>query len=241
MNIAKSLEEFRSKPLAERPRWYISDSFFSAIPIQECGEPLVELGQLAQEMNLPIVLAPVAPEQGPKMYLRTTAAAFLMNALSLVQKKTEGKVMFKVTDTFRPLDLQRKYFEKIREDFRQKEKLEGKELYERTIQFIADPDLCPPHSTGGTIDLTLAWVKDGSELNMGTPVDAIEDLANTWHEAIVGEARTNRDLLADVMTEAGFVNLASEWWHFSYGDQYWAAFWNKPSAIYHTLKEAPRQ
>jgi len=34
------------------------------------------------------------------------------------------------------------------------------------------------------------------------------------------EARDNRDVLGAAMASAGFVNYATEWWHWSYGDRY---------------------
>jgi D-alanyl-D-alanine dipeptidase len=42
----------------------------------------------------------------------------------------------------------------------------------------------------------------------------------------------NRRLLHNTMTDAGFVNLPSEWWHFDYGDQLWAWANKKDHAIY---------
>lgn len=43
--------------------------------------------------------------------------------------------------------------------------------------------------------------------------------------------RDNRRLLYKIMTEAGFTNLPSEWWHYDYGDRFWA-YYNNCSAIY---------
>jgi hypothetical protein len=37
-------------------------------------------------------------------------------------------------------------------------------------------------------------------------------------------ARRNRDLLAEVMVGAGFVNYPTEWWHWSFGDRCWALY-----------------
>ena len=46
------------------------------------------------------------------------------------------------------------------------------------------------------------------------------------------EARTNRRLLYWVMTEAGFANNPTEWWHYSWGDQLWARLMGRPHAHY---------
>lgn len=36
------------------------------------------------------------------------------------------------------------------------------------------------------------------------------------------EALENRRLLFHRMTEAGFINYCTEWWHFAYGERMWA-------------------
>jgi D-alanyl-D-alanine dipeptidase len=38
--------------------------------------------------------------------------------------------------------------------------------------------------------------------------------------------------LIDAMRAAGFVNYPTEWWHWSYGDRYWAYLLGKPAAIF---------
>jgi D-alanyl-D-alanine dipeptidase len=45
-------------------------------------------------------------------------------------------------------------------------------------------------------------------------------------------ARANRDLLISAMTTAGFVNYETEWWHWSYGDRYWAYLCANPPTRY---------
>ena len=74
---------------------------------------------------------------------------------------------------------------------------------------------------------------------MGTPVDAIDDRANTWHADLTEAQKHNRQLLWQAMIDQGFVNLASEWWHYSYGDSYWAAFQSESHAIYNSVERAP--
>jgi len=90
-----------------------------------------------------------------------------------------------------------------------------------------DPRLPSPHSTGGTVDLTLTW--NNHPLALGTGFDefvpaanarSLEDVAEGGPEVL---ARDLRRLLRSVMVEAGFVQLSYEWWHFEYGTRLWAA------------------
>jgi zinc D-Ala-D-Ala dipeptidase len=100
--------------------------------------------------------------------------------------------------------------------------------------FVADPwsdAPVPPHTTGGAVDLTLAW--RGAVLGLGTDFDAfLPDSAPAALEAGAGIARDLRRLLAGVLQDEGMAVIASEWWHWSYGDQYWAARTGAPAAIY---------
>ncbi|WP_281370752.1 M15 family metallopeptidase, partial [Nocardioides stalactiti] len=86
----------------------------------------------------------------------------------------------------------------------------------------ADPATPPPHLTGGTVDITLAF--DGSPLALGTDFDEFVPAAHAdalEHEP--GLARDLRRLLWSAMTGAGFVVLTQEWWHFESGTRRWAA------------------
>ena len=68
---------------------------------------------------------------------------------------------------------------------------------------------------------------------MGSALDGIEDaLARTFHPDVPLDLQKNRLMLYYAMTEAGFINSPSEWWHYSYGDKEWAIRRNHPQAIY---------
>jgi D-alanyl-D-alanine dipeptidase len=97
----------------------------------------------------------------------------------------------------------------------------------------------PPHSTGGALDVTIRTIKTGEPLFMGSTFDDPFPISMTEHfEINSGDpsttemARAHRRLLYWAMTEAGFVNYPNEWWHYSYGDQEWAAQTGSPFAIY---------
>jgi D-alanyl-D-alanine dipeptidase len=87
-----------------------------------------------------------------------------------------------------------------------------------------------PHQTGGAIDLTL--IKDGKELDMGTPFSYHGIECQTDFKGITNEQRKNRDLLRNALHDAGFINYPGEWWHYSYGDRAWATYGRKPFAVF---------
>jgi len=239
VKIVATLAGWSAIPLRQRSRWYIPEEVTRAVPIVETNDPLVDVIERAEHERLPVVFAPVAPRETPRAYLRREAANRLMNAVRALKEYSQGALALKITDAFRPLALQRKYFEDISRDIAAREGLRGKELWERTSEFIADPGGSPPHTTGGAVDCTVIVEKSGKELPMGTAIDTVDDRSNFWHPAIKGVVRQNRQMLLRIMTAAGFVNAATEWWHYSFGDQYWAAFLGKPQAIYGKVESVP--
>jgi D-alanyl-D-alanine dipeptidase len=44
----------------------------------------------------------------------------------------------------------------------------------------------------------------------------------TYTKNISPKVAKNRQMLIDIMSEAGFSNYPGEWWHWSYGDSAWA-------------------
>jgi D-alanyl-D-alanine dipeptidase len=101
--------------------------------------------------------------------------------------------------------------------------------------FASPPRLLAPHRTGGAVDVLLLTMRD-EVVDMGCQVDATPlDSRNrcfTDSRDIGTEARLARGLLVAAMSDAGFVNYPSEWWHWSYGDQYWAFVTGAPHAVY---------
>jgi len=76
-------------------------------------------------------------------------------------------------------------------------------------------------------EMRKSWIFRNSELlPMGTYFDEVSPkTASNYYEIHRNENRLllkNRRLLYSVMVQAGFENYEEEWWHFSYGDQFWA-------------------
>lgn len=88
------------------------------------------------------------------------------------------------------------------------------------------------HSRGSTVDLTIIdWhASQGAEiLEMGTPFDYFDPLAQTDAPGITPAARKNRDLLRTLMEAHGFKNLPKEWWHYTLvGEPFPKKYFNFP-------------
>jgi D-alanyl-D-alanine dipeptidase len=122
--------------------------------------------------------------------------------------------------------------------------LSGAALTEEVERYWAAPsdsaDSPAPHATAAAVDLTLRW-KGGEQLWMGSLFDDVTALAHRDRFESLNaenfsfsdqEARANRRLLHWLMEEEGFAGHPDEWWHFSWGDQMWAALTGAPAAHY---------
>ncbi|MFG2432976.1 M15 family metallopeptidase [Streptomyces sp. NPDC048590] len=96
------------------------------------------------------------------------------------------------------------------------------------------------HSRGSTVDLTLVKLParptrpyvpgerltpcygpkserfPDNSVDMGTGYDCFDTLSHTDDPRVQGAQRANRQFLKSTLTGLGFVNLAEEWWHFTY-------------------------
>ena len=233
-----SLEDFKAIPEKDRVWVNISDKLRPLQPIQDQGEEVVLLADFfsANFSQIKLVASEAAygAETLENHKLRTGAAERLIRAEKGLQSINPA-LTFKITDSYRPIELQRQYFKKAWGKFSNRG-LSEDELYIAVSNVVSDPDGCPPHSTGGTVDLTLFDLEKNQELPMGTVVDDIEnELARSFHPRIQGEEQKNRLILYTVMEFAGFVNVPTEWWHYSYGDQEWALRKNQPVAFYDSI------
>ena len=51
-------------------------------------------------------------------------------------------------------------------------------------------------------------------------------------QGLTQPAQQNRAVMGDALSAVGLVNYPTEWWHWSYGDRYWALATGAGHAIY---------
>ncbi|RGC68614.1 D-alanyl-D-alanine dipeptidase [Micromonospora sp. MW-13] len=195
----------------------LSDPRISAIPLGDTAEALVDLREIP-EFRVDDRLADAA---GAYAHLREGTVERLLAA----QRSLPEGLRLLVVEGYRPLRLQTEYFEGYRDELRLRyPDWDAARLRVETSKFVSPPEVAP-HSTGGTVDLTLCTY-DGRELDLGTAVNATPvasgDACFTWSPDISPAARRNRIILGAALLAAGLVNYPTEWWHWSYGDRYWA-------------------
>jgi D-alanyl-D-alanine dipeptidase len=140
-----------------------------------------------------------------------------------------------MVECHRPLATQERYWKMDLADLREKHPdWPEDKLAEENAKFVAPPWIVPPHTTGGAVDLVLVDA-EGRNMDMGSPLNEEGPLMRTDAAGVLPEARENRLTLLRTMERAGFANYGHEWWHYSYGDRYWAHATGQASALYGPL------
>ena len=213
----------------------IGDSRIVAIKTKESEEKLVDLrnyGIIIDESRRQI-----ANKSEHFTKVRKTIAEMILKA----QKLLPENIDFLVKEGYRPVSQQMKSYKNVRNYF-QNYNIEFDEdrIILETNKLCAPIEVAP-HPTGAAIDLTLIYKHNNSELDLGTEYNAVPHETDnaTFINAnnISDEAKGNRKILIEVMESAGFICYPSEWWHWSYGDKYWAFCRNEKYSVYSMIEE----
>ncbi|WP_405921131.1 M15 family metallopeptidase [Streptomyces sp. NBC_00122] len=212
----------------------MADPKVSAIAVHERGEPLVDV----REAGLLLVDPRKADGAGCYALLREGVLQRLLHAQELLPDGL--RLLF--VEGYRPPALQRRYFDEYLSGLRAgRPDFPEAELYALASRYVSPPEIAP-HSAGAAVDLTLAE-EDGTELDLGTRVNADpeESAGACYTDAphIGPAARANREILGAALAAAGLVNYPTEWWHWSYGDRYWALATGSPTALYGPASPPP--
>ena len=174
----------------------------------------VDIAELNSEVKVSLMYARDDNFTGKVLYdgmsrawLHADAAKSVDKAQKALSKLKPGYALL-IKDAARPMSVQRKMFNSV--------------VGTTGANYVANPAKGGGlHNYGLAVDVTIVDA-DGKELDMGTPVDHLGPEANITREDqlvssgyMTAQARENRRLLRRAMTEAGFMPLRSEWWHFN--------------------------
>lgn len=193
----------------------LSDTSVRGIPVAECGQRLREADD----------------GRGGSILVREGVAERLACARAMLSRVGILVVHEGLRRIERQQGLFADYFAELRDLY---PCAEEPELLSLCSRFVAPVDVAP-HVAGAAVDVSLVG-SDGAPIDLGTPVDASpESSAGACYFAahnISDEAQRLRKILAGAMCASGFVNYPTEWWHWSYGDRYWAHTVGAPEALY---------
>jgi len=208
---------------------FISDEKLIKVQIRDNSEKFVSVKKFC-----PDIIINIDPESRTLQHMKKDECYVRIGVakrLSSAQKSLPAGLYLMLWDGYRSIEAQRKMYNNFFGQLKKKHpKWSKKRMLFFADLFVANPDKITLHSTGGAIDITICDSK-GRELDMGSEIDCFPEKLGA-QEKISSAARKNRALLKRCLENQGFINYSLEWWHWSYGDSYWAAALKKRNAIY---------
>jgi D-alanyl-D-alanine dipeptidase len=206
-----------------------------AVPIGDNGEPLEPLGL---DSGRRVVAAHSYRHAGfAAARTECVARAGIVRRLEQAAASLPPGWQIVVFDAWRAIPLQQEIYDHFAATLRRQWPASSEaEVAMRVERYIARPSLDPrapsPHATGGAVDVGLRD-SNGRDVDMGTEFDAFRPEAGTrYFETLVEDGAAldaaqracleHRRMLFHAMVAQGFTNYPEEWWHFDFGNQWWA-------------------
>lgn len=206
-------------------------SDYQNIPVRPSAEPLVEVNEMNERFVISVRADAVAAT-GLKIFVRQGVKERLEIAADILQAKLPG-ARLDIGYGYRSDAVQRQRFWAQYNQL--PDMLSDEEKLKITHRKVAVPWLAG-HPTGGAVDIAIA--QNGVRRDFGTDMwnFSRESYSFAPLQDIGVDCYGNRALLRTVMKNAGFAPYDGEWWHFSYGDKEWAAYYNEPNALYEQIE-----
>lgn len=198
-------------------------------PAGDSQEALVDARTYDQTIVARYNKKDMLPYTGETIYVRRELASRLAFAN---QQLAKSGYTLKIVYGYRHPEVQAGYFSDRRHALAEEfPELSESRLDKLTHNYVAHPNIAG-HPAGAAVDVTIVTTKN-DEVDMGTAIADYTDPVKICTDAssITRSQAANRAVLHDAMVGAGFAPFYGEWWHFSYGDREWAAFYEK-SALY---------
>jgi D-alanyl-D-alanine dipeptidase len=166
----------------------------------ESESGLVRLLDIDPTLVIDLKYATIDNFVGKQVYPENSIAVLRKGTALKLKKANEifkkDGYTIKVWDAYRPLHVQQIFWDLVPDS-----------------NFVANPKQGSRHNRGASVDITLVD-KDGNEIEMGTKFDDFSEKAAYNYPGHTETALKNMKYLRDVMEEAGFKGISSEWWHF---------------------------
>lgn len=246
--LSRQYDECAAKAL--RP---IAHPDIVAIPIQESHEQLINVVEMqhprihvmydAMLLKAHQMPQDIDPRSARHMFVRSGVWNCLERMLEELDKLASlcgacpGDFELYIFEGLRDLTTQKELFDRKYAELQIRyPAMSDQELYAETSRWVSPYiNNVPAHATGGALDFHIFNARIGSFLDM-CRFNVGGSAAITMADDVVSfEQRFNRGVMLVAATNAGFVNYAQEFWHYSYGDRYWAYWHRMPYAIYGAL------
>jgi len=184
-----------------------------------CNEMLVSLRSL-KGVAIDETKSQISSKSEYFCYVRESVYSMLDKASSMLP----AGYRFLIKEGYRPASIQQDSFNRIVERYKVNFPwMKSDELMKTVSEFVAPLNVAG-HPTGGAIDVTLTV--NGKEAFMGTRFN--DEPSETNNKTYLDSSNISkaekeyRKILSETLSAAGFINYPPEWWHWSFGDKYWA-------------------
>ncbi len=205
---------------------------FFMIKIKECNEPLVDIKKLCP--NLVIDIGKQRMKKEKTAYLRKTVAEMIWRAKNELPKG----MTFIIGDAWRPQYVQIEIMKWFIKRFSKKyPNWSEAKIIKEVEKYVAPSDgkYASGHMTGGAVDLRL--LKNGKKVPMKSSKLTYQENAKSFQPKLPKYIQKNREVMFTALKKAGLSNYPKEYWHWSYGDIWWAKRNKKRTAIYGIIKD----
>ena len=192
------------------------------IQIKDNGEKLVELLRACPDLIIDL-------KYNRKAYVREIVAEMICRAKSYLPRG----MTFIIGDAWRSKDIQKRtWMRRYRRLKRYHPKWSLAKLKEQTDEYVASYEgrEVSGHMTGGAVDLRI--FKNGQKRSMRSWKFSFEENARSDNPKLSKHLRRNRKIMFSALRKAGLSNYEKEFWHWSYGDLWWAKRNNKKLTKY---------
>jgi len=213
------------------------------IPCQEIQQKLLPVNSSNNLELLPIWDYPTDDPEGPtyREYIQKNPwynSIYVRESLALKINQVTNSIpndwLLIVRAGHRPFDVQKGLLDQVADNYM----LENPEAtvnqaltHART--YYSDPEQkLPPHTCGAAIDVDARNRTTNELIDFGCAVNTQESISFWVTKELTDLQSKNRITLLRAMLAAGFAPHPNEWWHFSYGDQYWADFYEQSASLF---------
>lgn len=204
---------------------HMSKTYVGMSHVKECYEPMVDI------VAHPKIIYNEATVERPVVLRKTVA-----DKLYKIADKLPDDTYIKIYSAFRSrVKLEEAWKEEI-----ERVERENPSMLRGEVLALAKFKATPPntnmggHDTGAAIDMALCD-KNGNDLDYGTKYHESSQARSTI--VLTAEQKQNRKYLRKLMKSFGFIQQPLQWWHYSYGDRYWAVYRGKRHAAFYDSAE----
>lgn len=174
--------------------------------LSDANKRLIDLQEYIPSLQTDLRYSTPYNFTGKQLYPRSEKPMLAVPAAEAIrqiqeQLSGEGLALF-VWDAYRPHRATRLMWKLIKDE-----------------RYVANPKKGSGHNRGLALDLTIADLKTGNLLEMGTGFDHFSDTAHHSFTRLPQQMLNNRAKLRTIMESHGFKALETEWWHYTWPNQ----------------------